>query len=245
MNFAIIGATGNVGRKTIEVLEKSKLKIDNLYLVASQKSAGIKLNFRKREILVEQLDNEAQIALNNSDWICLNNNTQYQNTSASHLASSLADEFYHLSPKVKNEFVNKDKTSAIAVAASKNLLRAMIEHSNEENLGFKGYPPELAIYRSLLQQNNIHGKSDTGYQMFGFKDYKDLGLQQMAQEFYSFLDQNSDRKVNLTEILEKWSEPPYGIKLGLVPILAVSFYLARNDKIALFVDEIFRAKESA
>ena len=60
----------------------------------------------------------------------------------------------------------------------------------------------------------------------------------MAQEFYSFLDQNSDRKVNLTEILEKWSEPPYGIKLGLVPILAVSFYLARNDKIALFVDEI-------
>ena len=56
MNFAIIGATGNVGRKTIEVLEKSKLKIDNLYLVASQKSAGIKLNFRKREILVEQLE---------------------------------------------------------------------------------------------------------------------------------------------------------------------------------------------
>ena len=80
----------------------------------------------------------------------------------------------------------------------------MIERSNEENLGFKGYPPELAIYRSLLQQNNIHGKSDTGYQMFDFKDYKDLGLQQMAQEFYSFLDQNSDRKVNLTEILEKW-----------------------------------------
>ena len=56
MNFAIIGATGNVGRKTIEVLEKSKLKIDNLYLVASQKSAGIKLNFRKKEILVEQLE---------------------------------------------------------------------------------------------------------------------------------------------------------------------------------------------
>ena len=27
MNFAIIGATGNVGRKTIEVLEKSKIKI--------------------------------------------------------------------------------------------------------------------------------------------------------------------------------------------------------------------------
>ena len=30
MNFAIIGATGNVGRKTIEILEKSKLKIVQL-----------------------------------------------------------------------------------------------------------------------------------------------------------------------------------------------------------------------
>ena len=56
MNFAIIGATGNVGRKTIEVLEKSKLKIDNLYLVASQKAQELKLNFLKREILVEQLE---------------------------------------------------------------------------------------------------------------------------------------------------------------------------------------------
>ncbi len=56
MNFAIIGATGNVGRKTIEVLEKSKLEIDNLFLVASEKSVGQKLVFRKKEIIVEQLE---------------------------------------------------------------------------------------------------------------------------------------------------------------------------------------------
>ena len=56
MNFAIIGATGNVGRKTIEVLEKSKLEIDNLFLVASEKSAGQKLIFKKKEIIVEQLE---------------------------------------------------------------------------------------------------------------------------------------------------------------------------------------------
>ena len=56
MNFAIIGATGNVGRKTIEVLEKSKIEIDNLFLVASEKSAGQKLFFKKKEIIVEQLE---------------------------------------------------------------------------------------------------------------------------------------------------------------------------------------------
>ena len=56
MNFAIIGATGNVGRKTIEVLEMSRLEIDNLFLVASEKSAGQKLIFKKKEIIVEQLE---------------------------------------------------------------------------------------------------------------------------------------------------------------------------------------------
>ena len=56
MNFAIIGATGNVGRKTIEVLEKSKIEIDDLFLVASEKSAGQKLVFKKKEIIVEQLE---------------------------------------------------------------------------------------------------------------------------------------------------------------------------------------------
>jgi len=56
MNFAIIGASGNVGRKTIEILEKSELSITNLYLVASKKSAGKKILFKKKEIEIENLD---------------------------------------------------------------------------------------------------------------------------------------------------------------------------------------------
>ena len=48
MNFAIIGASGNVGRKTIEILEKSKISFKDLYLVASKKSAGKKIKFREK-----------------------------------------------------------------------------------------------------------------------------------------------------------------------------------------------------
>ena len=49
MNFAIVGATGNVGRKTINILEKYKLSIDNLFLVASKKSSGKKISFKKKK----------------------------------------------------------------------------------------------------------------------------------------------------------------------------------------------------
>ena len=49
MNLAIVGATGNVGRKILEVLEKKELSIDNLYLIASSKSVGTKIKFNGKE----------------------------------------------------------------------------------------------------------------------------------------------------------------------------------------------------
>ena len=55
MNFAIIGATGNVGRKTIEILEKSNIQISNLFLVASEKSEGKKIKFKGKKIQIESL----------------------------------------------------------------------------------------------------------------------------------------------------------------------------------------------
>ena len=57
MNIAIVGATGNVGRKTLEVFDKKNFKFDNLYLVASEKSAGTKITFRDKEYEVENLEN--------------------------------------------------------------------------------------------------------------------------------------------------------------------------------------------
>jgi Aspartate-semialdehyde dehydrogenase len=56
MNLAIVGATGNVGRKILEVLEKRNFSIDSLYLVASSRSAGSKLKFKGKEIEVENLE---------------------------------------------------------------------------------------------------------------------------------------------------------------------------------------------
>ena len=56
MNIAIVGATGNVGRKIIEVLEKKNFSIDKLFLVASSKSAGAKLKFNNKDLNVESLE---------------------------------------------------------------------------------------------------------------------------------------------------------------------------------------------
>ena len=56
MNIAIVGATGNVGRKLIEVLEKKNFNISELFLVASSKSEGKKINFNGKEHTVIDLE---------------------------------------------------------------------------------------------------------------------------------------------------------------------------------------------
>ena len=56
MNIAIVGATGNVGRKILEVLEKKNFKVDNLHLLASSKSLGSSLNFKGKDFKIELLD---------------------------------------------------------------------------------------------------------------------------------------------------------------------------------------------
>ncbi len=56
MNIAIVGATGNVGRKLLEVLEKKQFPIDELFLIASSKSVGKKINFKGKEHVILDLE---------------------------------------------------------------------------------------------------------------------------------------------------------------------------------------------
>jgi len=56
MNIAIVGATGNVGRKIIEILEKKQLDIENLFLLASKNSEGKKISYNGKEHTVIDLE---------------------------------------------------------------------------------------------------------------------------------------------------------------------------------------------
>ena len=57
MNIAIVGATGNVGRKLLEVLQKKNFAFDNIYLIASSKSAGKKIHFKNQDHIIHDIEN--------------------------------------------------------------------------------------------------------------------------------------------------------------------------------------------
>ena len=55
MNIAVVGATGMVGSKFIQVLQERNIKADNYYLYASSKSAGKTIKMFDKEFTVIEL----------------------------------------------------------------------------------------------------------------------------------------------------------------------------------------------
>lgn len=55
-NVAIVGATGAVGEIMLEILEQREFPVDQLHLLASSRSAGSRLMFRGKSIIVEDLE---------------------------------------------------------------------------------------------------------------------------------------------------------------------------------------------
>ena len=54
-NVAIAGATGNVGREIIQILEDKNFPVDQLFLLASSRSKGQTIEFRGEQLIVEDL----------------------------------------------------------------------------------------------------------------------------------------------------------------------------------------------
>lgn len=55
-DIAIVGATGAVGEVLVEILEERNFPVRNLYLLASQRSEGKRIQFRGSSIMVKRLD---------------------------------------------------------------------------------------------------------------------------------------------------------------------------------------------
>ncbi|MDA1076403.1 MAG: aspartate-semialdehyde dehydrogenase [Proteobacteria bacterium] len=66
-DVAIVGATGAVGEALIEILEQRKFPVKTLYLLASERSAGKRIAFHGKSVMVTRLDefdfSKAQIGL--------------------------------------------------------------------------------------------------------------------------------------------------------------------------------------
>lgn len=58
-NVAVVGASGLVGRKMLQVLEERNFPIRNLKLLASERSAGKTISFKNEDYIIEKLEHNS------------------------------------------------------------------------------------------------------------------------------------------------------------------------------------------
>ena len=155
--------------------------------------------------------------------------------------SKICDEVYHKTPLIQNELINRRKISATITTARKKLIQAILENGDQENLGITGYPAEMSIYRSLLQNTGIHREVDG---VCGFHPPKPDDKNEMKHTWNAieaFLEASEGKRQPVVQLYERLMAPPLGLRSGPLPILLCAVMHHYRTEIALYENGSFIA----
>lgn len=198
----------------------------------------------RQAVLQGQLEEEIRRAFDNATWYLKNHKPQqWLHAELNNVASELAAARYPKSLRLNNELLNRIKPSSNAVAAQNALLRAMVSKEGEPRLGIEGYPAEGGLYSSILEATSLYTNQGKGWRFSEPSNDSDTyGLYPLWTATTQLLKAADDRTVSVSEIYSLWSEPPFGVKDGLMPVLAVAFILSRREQVALYREGVFQAR---
>ena len=149
---------------------------------------------------------------------------------ASSALSELCDAHYADAPPIRNELLNRRALSTSAARARRSLVEAMILRGDVAQLGFEGNPPEVSMYRSLLDAHGLH-RQRAGAWGFGAPKPE---LQPLWNAIDAFLHDTEAGRRPLSDLYDRLRCPPFGIKDGPLPVIVVAALLARDEDVAVY-----------
>jgi hypothetical protein len=202
--------------------------------VARREMAG------RTESIRSALEEELADAFSLSKWY---RSGELQNrergTSLSVIASAIAEKVFEFAPKIHSELINREEPSSNSVRARKDLMYRMISQADIKDLGYTGYPADAGLYYSLLQATGLHGLRDGRY---GFQSpnlsARGKSMEKVWWATHSGLTAAGSR-MTLAEIYDFWANRPYGLRAGVMPILALALFMACRSSVAMYVDDVF------
>lgn len=150
------------------------------------------------------------------------------------LLSLACDVTYKHAPQIWNELIVRRSPSSAATKARRNLVEAMIDHAHEELLGLSGYPPERAMYESVLRLSGIHRQDSDGVWRFGPPTNQAMQLEPTWTAIQQFIEGSTGSIRPVGDLYDQLATPPYGIKAGLLPLLFMAVYTANAGQVALY-----------
>ena len=185
------------------------------------------------------LEDQLQAAVSRAKWHKGEHQIVVFGEKLSPEASTLADDLFSHSPPVWSELVNRDSVSSNSVKARRELLHAMIKAEGQEALGFEGYPAERGLYETLLRSSELHRQDASGtWRCIPPGDGFAEGFAPLWKATRALFS-DADARVGAHEIYALWQAPPFGMKLGIQPVILAAFLLAHKANVAVYKDGMF------
>jgi GTPase SAR1 family protein len=154
--------------------------------------------------------------------------------------SEILDSIYFNSPVVKNELINREKPSAQASAARNKLVFAMLHNIEKEDLGIDKFPAEKGIYKSFLKATGLHRlNKNNKWELAPPSEGNPYNLFPVWKCIESFLERTVETPQSFSELDDVLQAPPYGVKLGIIPLLYLTVFLCRQKELAFYENGIY------
>ena len=154
--------------------------------------------------------------------------------------SDLADQLYNKSPHLRNEMLNRISLTTSANFGRKNLIKAMVCGNGKVRLGMKRivgkkkYPAELGMFFSLLDDTRLYQGSGSNWKFCRPTEEEDSArLFDLWEATNERLKRVESGLVSIDDIYYIWSQKPFGVKEGVMPVLMVAYILSMRDNIEI------------
>lgn len=168
------------------------------------------------------------------------------------LASEVCERVFPSVPYIHSELVNRDVLSSSAAKAQRFLLHRMLAFTTLQNLGYEGFPADAGLFYTVIDALGLHqpqgdksDKSDkSDWAFVGPEKSKTLGGASLLRLWAATTEllESQEGSITLERIYELWRRKPYGVKEGLLPILALAYLMANRSRIAVYVEGMFVAE---
>ena len=153
--------------------------------------------------------------------------------------SALMDRVYADGPRIRNELVNRHRLSSQAAAARNKLFRHMLEDESLPQLGIRKYPPERAVYRSVLQAAGLHVETADGWAFVPPGDRDPLNLAPAWRRIDELMAATEDAPAAFNALADALAAPPVGLRRGVFPVLFLHYYLLHRYEIAVYDEGVY------
>ena len=150
------------------------------------------------------------------------------------LSAWVEDRCYPQAPLMSNELINWDRPSPSANTGRKRLLAAMLNAADQDNLAIQKSPAEKSLYLSLLKASGLHRCEGERWGFYPPPEADLCRLRPMWEGIARVLGNGGERQIAVTELYAVLRQPPYGVKLGVLPVLLVAYLLAHRREVALY-----------